>query len=243
MEYKVLSLKGTKELTNSHHSESRIFVKGTELFKVLNSDKITQERKEAIEMLSELSNPFCVFPNYGLLNKKGNFCGYEMDYQYNYSVMLEYLKHNYIPFNKRKEYIKMLCKAIDYLEKSGISFIDLHLENLLINSEGIKVIDLDGSIPYEYIFSYSKNTRMSITNMRLALMSLSILFNNPNIEYTFPNDSEVDKLSKSLNKKQAEIIRKVFTFDNRIKDINVEEDIDSFDEDKVEYARYVLRLK
>ena len=244
MEYKTFNLKGTRELTDSHHSESRIFIKGSELFKILNGDKITSKRKETIELLSEFSNPFCVFPNYGLLNKKGDFCGYEMDYQHNYTVMLEYLRHNYIPFKIRKECIKMLCRAIDYLERNGISFIDLHSENILVNDKGIKIIDLDGSIPYEHISSYSKNARKAITNMRLALMSLSLLFNNPNIEYNFPNDSEVNKLLKSLNKNKAEIIKKVFTFDNGTDTIiDIEEDIDSFDEEKVEYARHILRLR
>lgn len=75
-------------------------------------------------------------------------------------------------------------------------------------------------------------------------MSLSLLFNNPIIEYNFPNDSEVNKLLKSLNKNQAEIIKKVFTYDNGTDTIiDIEEDIDSYDEEKVEYARHILRLR
>ena len=86
-----------------------------------------------------------------LYDKNGKYSAYTMDYYYN-DKNLDILT---LPVEYTIENFRRLYKSILRLSKEGIRTIDLHSDNIILNNDGIVVIDVDLYSYFSYFDRYS----------------------------------------------------------------------------------------
>ena len=121
----------------------------------------------------------------------------------------------------------------------GISFIDIHLDNIMILDNIIKFVDLDScefisktvnSDVFEYI-------REDLISRYLAEVCFFTLYGKAFNIFELDRES-VNNLLKIANEKQRKILYKIFL---KGETIDIENYLDSFDEDFIEQSKLILK--
>ena len=228
-----------KKLKTTINYESTIYTNNNILYKVLNEDFATINREENIDEMCYLSHPNCIFPKGKILNENNVFIGLYEDYLKGYKTIYNYFKNHNISLENRKEIAHIICQTQKYLESIKLSFIDLHENNIMFDGKNIKLIDLDSaefihkelSDVFEYLRKDLICKNLSITIYQILLGKC---FKTNDIDkYAF------SQLRNISNNKQLELLNK---FVDKGNIIDVEEYIESFNEDYVEECKLILHI-
>ncbi len=236
-------LKGYTPLTNVNHSESTIYKKGSDIVKILHDKYRTKEREQTTERLGAFVCDECSLPHTILYDKHSNkpFAGFIQPNYSEYELLIKCLEDNTIPFKKRITIAKKISALIESFEKERFSYYDIHAENVLVDKEDIKLIDMDSVLYKDLSDPITFRVHMGLTSKYLSYLVLSIIFSKD----FFPFDEEVEKnkrnFDKFANERQRKVIEAAATTDYKV--FYPYYYIDSFTEDYVEETSSILRLE
>ncbi len=228
-----------QKLDLKNHFESDVYVYNNRLYKILNPSDNYIKREHNVEKMSELSHPHCVFPSNKLVNEQFKFIGVEEEYLSDYTTLSKYLNRHIISYDKRLLLVDELCKTGDFFNSVDLSYLDFHSGNVLINNDDFKIIDLDSAEFYNFNSSVFEYIRKDMISKNLTTLAFQIMLNyNLNI-YAIDRDN-VDKLLYISNKKQKEVVAKVFGNSDLI---DIRDYIDYLDEDYMQTVRRTLKIR
>ena len=228
-----------KRITAQNNEESKIYVDKDSLYKIYYSLGLRKFKEKRIEKLSLYSHPNCIFPRKKIVDKWNRFIGIEEEFLKNYITLRNKLLLNDLDYEDRLLISHQLCKTSKDLEHMGISFIDIHLDNIMILDNIIKFIDLDScefisktvnSDVFEYI-------RKDLISRYLAEVCFFTLYGKAFNIFELDRES-VNNLLKIANEKQRKILYKIFL---KGETIDIENYLDSFDEDFIEQSKLILK--
>ena len=144
--------------------------------------KVTPDIEKIVTKASELDNPHVVKPEFGLYSK-GKFVGYGMEYIKNASYINSFITNNIkypiLSFNQRKQLMLDLARTVRYLYENNFAYYDLHENNILYAEDGLKLIDIDGSILKGTVNAgMDFNAAIRKTTKNLSLFTLAFIYNN-----------------------------------------------------------------
>ena len=167
----------------SNGTESIRFYNDEYFLKFIKKEYLNQDRIYTIERLDELKHDSLVTPEFLLYDRTGTL-GYGMinyrDFSFIDTIISGSIfdKTDKESFERRKELMIKLSKAIDFINNNGFAYYDIYSKNILFNHNDLKLIDLDGGVfkghknqetDYDSAFYFSSH--------RIALFTLAYLYN------------------------------------------------------------------
>ena len=237
-------LKKAKLLKNVNHYESNIYLLNDLIYKVLFEENRNDMRKEAIITMSNLNDSNCLQALY-MLTLDNKFCGCVLPYLRNYINLSNFLKHNQIDLQTRRDLCYFICDKLDVLENNNLLFNDIYLDNIMINPNNTdnieyKLIDLDGCLLKDKIHINIYNSIKKNITYNLAQVIFAILLNYSFDFDTISNDI-LYKIYKKSNNKQKEFLDKAIFREGKYTDLR--DYIDLFNEEYLEEGKLKLSLK
>lgn len=226
-------------ITSPCNFESTIYKNKDTLYKILLPMYRNKYRETAIELLSELNHPNCVFPKDKVYDKNTErFIGLTEEYLNQYMTLSYLLKNNTLDFNTRKDIAFKICEIQDDLNKLNISFIDMHPHNVMLNNENtIKLVDLDGSDIFTKKHSdvFEQKRKATISRNLNKICFLLLYGNDFNINSLEINDCR--ELLNASTQRQKEFLESIF-FKRQIDDTR--EYLNDFNEKDMEVCKLIL---
>lgn len=235
---KRVSVKKCEKLTPDFNTESTLYLDGTNkiLYKIIKKEFLTLERIKTIEKLSEIENAFLVTPLFGVsLKDWKNIEGFAMKYYSDYITLAKYILSSNLSFEERKQLIYRLSTIFESFKAIGFKYIDVHSDNILINSEGsIKVADTDSGIfePYK-----EEDTDYAIINNYITKLYYQILTGK--VSFRSVSNSQISRLIGRATPKQQIFLYHSFDRECSLS-FNPVDYIEYFDEDIIEDAKLIL---
>ncbi len=247
MEYMVLTkdiIKKSKLLKSINHYESDIRILNDLIYKILFEENRTDMRKETIITMSNLNDSNCLSALY-ILTLDNKFCGCVLPYLKNYINLSNFLKHNQIDLQTRKDLCYSICDKLDFLENNNLLFNDIYLDNIMINPNNIddieyKLIDLDGCLLKNKIHIKAYNCIKKNITYNLAQVIFAILLNY-NFNFDTVSNDTLYKIYKKSSNKQKEFLDKAIYREGKYTDLR--DYIDLFNEEYLEEGKLKLSRK
>ena len=164
------------------------------LYKLFNDSKELEIKEEVLSTLHKLPINGCS-NIYSLIYDK-ELKGYGMEYYEDYKVLKKVRK---ISFNLKKEYCHKLIEIYKNLKELGFIYYDFHTQNILVNSDDLKLIDIDSCL------NITKENEI-LGSRYLNELVLSIVFDTYFFEYMI-------YFSKQTRKEIQEILYSGLSYD------------------------------
>lgn len=211
-------IKNGKKISNSLTNE--LYLYNNILYKIFNN-LFDIEKKELL--LKKLyNNPIKDCSNIYNFLYEDELIGYGMEYYNNY-IPLKKIKK--IPFEYKKIYAHKLIEIYNKLKELGYIYYDFHGDNILVNKDELKLIDIDNCL-LNNEFNNKLGTRI-LSEMIVSILFdckffdyqvyfykdeqekiIDILFSGLNDGYNKINLNELNNYIEDLTKKDIKIIKK-----------------------------------
>lgn len=221
------------------HTESVLYINKNEVLKILDP-ALADERKETIELLSEIEHEHCITPLYSIIIDN-YFSGYVMKYYKKYIVLSKKIIDPNIPFKQRQIITKQIWEILNFFKEINFAFVDLHEDNIIINDEfDLQFLDLDSGF-----FKITSNKTkydfgVSLSSKRACILTLNILFGVRPMNFYENFEKNSSKLKKIMSKKQRILFE--HALDDKLKEFDGLEYIDEFNEESVNHIKNKLKL-
>lgn len=207
---------------------------GNYLYKLY--DKKQAKRKE--ELIDTLGNikgiDNCVIPD-AKIYYKNRFRLIRMEYYSQYQTLFELFKSD-IDLQKRLLLCKKSIETIKDLYNHGIGYHDIHTENIIVNDEDIKLVDLDGSI----LLSKCNIEQLEFAKHRIAINTIMLIltcFYQTEFHEMVPKNENVLRFILTYpmdNRLRTYVIRFISQYLNgETMDTNFEQLLNFFEEEKI----------
>lgn len=221
-----------KKFDSVLHSESELYIKDNQLFKILLEGHRDEIKKRSIIKLSEFDNKECCIPNSLIYKTRVDnlFTGLAIDFLEYYS---ELQKEFYtLPYKDRLIIAKKVALLFESFENKQFVYTDIHLRNILLSGSDIKLIDMDGGCFSSIIGETRYKELLNHSYKRLSLYMLILLSGIQNCQ---PRDiiNNIVLLKKHSNKNQTKVINSATTLEQD-KGYHVSDYLDSFTEEYIE---------
>ncbi len=231
--------KHLEEYKPNTHSESKLYLYYGELLKIILPSILTETRKETIKLLHDINHPNCVTPLYGVsTNWNSDLDGYGMKY-YNYPTLYEFLQINNLSLQEKRKIAHRICAILKDLEKYDYIYSDIHTDNILIQGDDIKLIDMDCgyfkkyvSETYDYRLARAKNYLAHICYQILIGLEWDLLYDNRFMRKRMLLDVSTPKQKEFL----------MHVFGKSVGNFEPEEYIDLFSEDDLLKGKEIITL-
>lgn len=153
-------------------TEANLYLYNNTLYKIFNSEIMDLGTRE--DILNTLYNhPIEGCARIESLLYGSSLLGYGMEYYDNFITLNKTKK---IPLELRKEYSHKLIDIYRKLSEAGYIYYDFHKQNILVNEEDLKLIDIDSCL-------YNSHENNALGMRYLNEIVLSILFDTNFFEY------------------------------------------------------------
>ena len=133
--------KGTK-ISNKLTSEASLYLYNNTLYKIFNNNiQNIEEKEDVLNTLYKYPIDGCS-KIYSLLYD-GDLIGYGMEYYDDFTTLKKVKK---IPLELKKEYSHKLIGLYKKLKEVGYIYYDFHEQNILVNKNDLKLIDIDSCL-------------------------------------------------------------------------------------------------
>ncbi len=221
------------------HTESVLYIDKNEVLKILDP-ALADDRKETIELLSEIEHEHCVTPLYSII-MDNYFSGYAMKYYKKYIVLSKKIIDPNIPYKQRQIIARQMWEILNFFKEINFVFIDLHENNVIINDEfDLQFLDLDSGF-FKIASDKAKyDLGVSLSSKRACIMTLNILFGVRPTSFYENFEKNSSKIKKIMSKKQRVLFE--HALDDEVREFNGLEYIDEFDEESVNHIKNKLKL-
>lgn len=222
------------------NTESKLYLYNETLIKIYKSNVNLDDKRRILEKISSFDIEGCLIPDFALY-ENNNLSGIQMDYLFDYDSIYDILSDGSLDYKVRKDIAFKICQIILEIENKNAIYQDIHEDNILINNEDIKVIDMDNILlPYKFN-KYEYEIERLQSRRRLIYLCMQLLFNRINFNITNINDSKLKAVYTLSNQKQKEIYD--FAFLDKDNEINPLDYLSYFNEDYIECIKKILYLR
>lgn len=183
MEKKIVSNKYFKELIHFGPScNSILYVDDNDLIKRMYEpvyDETYEKREQRLELIGDIIGKEYLVPKYLVYINKlmpSNLEGYGMDFVSNYKPVSSISNSKNYSHKEKLEICKKICDAITGLERYGVSYWDVHSENVLVNKDDIKICDMDAVTTKKIDGEFLYRVDLAQSYKHLTSLVLSILY-------------------------------------------------------------------
>lgn len=159
-----------------YHMESILYFNEDVLLKLLYESILSKNRIITLDNLDKINNNDCA-KIYDLIESFDGRIGYTMKRYKNHKTLKYYIKRfnkRNITFNERKKLIYRLNDIFEYFLSIGFIYYDIHINNILMLDESIKVVDLDSGIFEDKAVFTSNSYYSSIDEYKKEMLNNAI---------------------------------------------------------------------
>lgn len=232
---------------NVEHMESKLYSKEDILLKLLYPEVISQNRLNTLNSLDRINHKDCT-KIYDLIESFDGRIGYTME-KYNYYKTLKYyvkrLNKRNTPLSERKKLIRRINDIFEYFLSIGFLYYDVHLNNIIMLDDSIKVVDLDSGIFEDNAFfapnSYHKTAEKYKVEMlnSMAYTYLQILLGTSiNLKREILVNGYASKIARLLDEKGSDLFKHALYIDETIS--NPIDSVESMKEESIDEIRKII---
>ena len=231
----------------SQNAESDLYYYQNRMLKLLYSSVLNENRMLTICSLDRINHKDCT-KIYDLIESFDGRIGYTME-KYNYYKTLKYyvkrLNKRNTPLSERKKLIRRINDIFEYFLSIGFLYYDVHLNNIIMLDDSIKVVDLDSGIFEDNAFfapnSYHKTAEKYKVEMlnSMAYTYLQILLGTSiNLKREILVNGYASKIARLLDEKGSDLFKHALYIDETIS--NPIESVESMKEESIDEIRKII---
>lgn len=257
MEKKKLSYADFREYKEYHpsntlfesvsHMESELYSKEDVLLKLLYPEVISQNRLNTLNSLDRINHEDCA-KIYDLIESFDGRIGYTMEKYNHYKTLKYYVKRfnkRNIPLSERKKLIRRINDIFEYFLSIGFLYYDVHLNNIIMSADSIKVVDLDSGIFEDNAFfapnSYHKTAekyKVEMLNSMAYTYLQMLLGTSINIKRQILANGLASKIAGLLDENGIDLFKHALYLDETIS--NPIENVESMKEESIDEIRKII---
>ncbi len=175
-EYQDLKNQITLYKKGNNFWSSTIYLKDDHLYKIY-SKYFTPQNLNSINVLSNTPNlSDCVIPD-GIIINDNKFIGVSVPYYKDYLNLENYLNNFDISYEQRLKLARKIIIGLQSLHQNKIIHNDLHMDNIIVKNEDIKLIDLDDTLMPGISYNLDNFKELQITDLfNCTIITLSIIY-------------------------------------------------------------------
>ena len=229
------------------HMESKLYSKEDTLLKLLYPEVISKNRLNTLNSLDRINHKDCT-KIYNLIETYDGRIGYTMKKYDQYKTLKYYVKRfnkRNIPLNERKRLIRRINDIFEYFLSIVFLYYDVHLNNIIMLDDSIKIVDLDSGIFEDIAFfttnSYHKTAEKYKVEMlnSMAYTYLQILLGTSiNIKKQILADGLSSKIVELLDENGTDLFKHALYIDETIS--NPIKNVEGMKEESIDEIRKII---